>query len=84
MPGHEDDTNRAARRLLIASKVQLASALILNSTAAMNAENAIQQHRGSEPRFTAESFWSDVESVYDQLDLPHQHGIILPWKLFDV
>ena len=69
--------------MLIASKVQLASALILNSTSAMNAENAIQQERGREPRFTAESFWADVESVYDQLNLPHQDGIILHWKLFD-
>jgi hypothetical protein len=83
MADRDDDTSRVAHTLLVAAKVQLASALILNSTSAMNAENAIQQNRGREPRFTAESFWADVESVYDQLNLPHQDGIILSWRLFD-
>lgn len=85
MPEQEDPSafEKAARNLVTASKVQLAAALILNSTSAMHAANTLQRLRGEEPRFATEAFWSDVESVYDQLGLPHQDGIILPWKLFE-
>ena len=85
MPKQEDPSafERAARNFVTASKVQLAAALILNSTSAMNAANALGRQHGEEPRFTTDSFWSDVESVYDQLGLPHQDGIILPGKLFE-
>ena len=85
MPQQEDPSafEQAARNILVASKVQLAAALILNSTSAMSAANAQQQLRGEEPRFTTDAFWSDVESVYDQLGLPHKDGIILTWKLFE-
>ena len=72
-----------SRRLLMASQVQLASSLISNATAAMMAENRVRELRGEGPAFSADSFWSEIRSIYEQLGLPHDEGVILPWKLFD-
>jgi hypothetical protein len=63
--------------------VHLAAALISNSTAAMEAENRVRESQGQAPAFTAQSFWTELESIYDQLDLPHDGGVILPWKLME-
>ena len=73
----------ASRRLLTAAQVQLASSLISNSTAAMLAENRVRELSGGIPAFSADAFWSEIRSIYDQLGLPHDEGVILPWRLFD-
>ena len=82
MKKQESNLGEASRRLLMASRVQLASALISNATAAMLAENRVRELQGKPPAFSADAFWSEIRSIYDQLGLPHDEGIILPWRLF--
>ncbi len=84
MKKQEDETlKEVSRRLLMASQVQLASSLISNATAAMMAENRIRELGGKAPAFSADAFWSEIRSIYDQLRLPHDEGMILTWRLFD-
>jgi hypothetical protein len=84
MKRQDDRTMReASRRLLMAAQVQLASSLISNSTAAMLAENRVRELSGGTPAFSADAFWSEIRSIYDQLGLPHDEGAILLWQLFD-
>jgi hypothetical protein len=75
---------RAAGQLILSSRLHLAAALIGNATSAMNAENQARLHQGKEPRYTYGSYWAEIESIYDQLELPHHGGIILPDELFPV
>ena len=74
---------RAAGRMVVAGKLHLAAALISNATFAMNAENQVRLHHGMEPPYNYGSFWAEIESIYDQLALPHAGGVILPEDLFD-
>ena len=84
MPGpNRPNLAEVSQRLLTASRVQLASSLISNATAAMMAENVIRELRGEEPAFSADSFWTEVRNIYEQVGLPHDEGVILAWKLFD-
>jgi len=75
---------RAAGQLILSGKLHLAAALIGNATSAMNAENQARLHQGQAPRYTYGAYWAEIESIYDQLDLPHHGGIILPDELFAV
>ena len=80
----EDQTlKEVSRELRMASRVQLASSLISNATAAMTAENRVRELGGKAPAFSAEAFWSEIPNIYDQLGLPHDDGMILKWRLFD-
>jgi hypothetical protein len=78
------DFERAAGQLILSGRLHLAAALIGNATSAMNAENQARTHQGKAPRYAYGSYWAEIESIYDQLDLPHHGGIILPDELFPV
>ena len=49
----------------------------------MMAENRVRELRGEAPAFSADAFWSEIRSIYDQLGVPHDEGAILLWQLFD-
>lgn len=73
---------RAAGQLILSGKLHLAAALIGNATSAMNAENQVRTHQGKAPQYAYRSYWAEIESIYDQLGLPHHGGIIFPDELF--
>ena len=75
---------RAAGQLILSGRLHLAAALIGNATSAMNAENQARTYQGKAPQYTFGSYWAEIESIYDQLELPHHGGIILPDELFSV
>ena len=75
---------RAAGQLILSGKLHLAAALIGNATSAMNAENQTRLNQGKEPPYTYGSYWAEIESIYDQLELPHHGGVILPEELFGI
>lgn len=80
--GSKSGFERAAGQLILSGRLHLAAALIGNATSAMNAENQARTHQGKAPLYTFKSYWAEIESIYDQLALPHHGGIILPDELF--
>lgn len=73
---------RAASQLILSGKLHLAAALITNTTSAMNAENQARIHQRKEPAYIYGSYLAEIESILDQLKLPHDGGVILADELF--